>query len=178
MLERTTLARPYAKAIFEIAFATKNYEGWHELLKVLCFVVQDLRVIALLRDRTIPLQEVINFFLEICQKFLDESGRNFITILALHHRLEVLPEIMRLYKEMYAERTGMVEVEFVSPVMISEDEKTSFKKMLGKYLAKTVTMHCKVDKELLGGFLARAGNYVIDGSVRGYLANLKSSIGD
>ncbi len=178
MLERTTLARPYAKAIFEIAFATKNYEKWYELLRVLCFAVEDLRVISLLRDRTIPLQEIINFFLEICQKFLDEPGQNLITVLALHRRLEALPEIMRLYKEMYAERTGTIEVEFLSPVMISEDEEASFRRILGKYLSKTVTMHCKVDKELLGGFLARAGNYVIDGSVRGYLANLKSSIGD
>jgi len=178
MLERTTLARPYAKALLEIAFAAKSYEKWNEALKNLCLIVEDAQVKSLLKDRTISLQKVADFFLELCQSFSDEKLRNFINILVFHRRVDVLPEITSLYQQMYAEKEHVVEVEFASPIVINEIEQENFKKMFGKYLSKTVKMRCKIDKELLGGFFARAGNYVIDGSIRGYLTTLKESIGD
>jgi F-type H+-transporting ATPase subunit delta len=180
MLVQLTLARPYAKAILAIALATKSYEKWDELLKFLCIIVADVSVITLLKDRTIPVQKVADFFLALCQacgQCLDESQRNFITVLACNRRLEVLPQITYLYQQMYLEKEQMVDVEFTSSIALSEDQKAGFKKVLEQYFSKTVNMHCKIDKELLGGFLARAGNYVIDGSVRSYLTSLEKSIG-
>ena len=178
MLERTTLARPYAKALLEIAIASKSYEKWAEILKTLCLIVENQQISVLLKDRTIPLQKVADIFLALCQDFLDDKGRAFVTLLVFHRRLEVLPEIIDLYQKMYADKEKIIEVEFRSSIGITETEQESFKRLFEKYLSKTIKMHCIVDNELLGGFVARAGNYVIDGSVRGYLTNLKESIGD
>lgn len=178
MLERATLARPYAKAIFEVASKSNTQAKWHSYLQVLNLIAQNSKVINLLKDRTIPLQRVANMFLEFSQNHLDEQGKNLITLLIFHRRMEVLPEISALYKALWEERENRVEVELSSSVKLDTNEQNYLKEQIGKYLSKTVNLQCKVDKDLLGGFLARAGNYVIDGSILGYLTNLKEQMGD
>ena len=80
MFEKTTLARPYAKAVFEIAKATHNYEVWSKRLSVLSVIAKDPRVIFLLRDQTVSTKKTADFFLKVSEKILDKPVRNFIAI--------------------------------------------------------------------------------------------------
>jgi len=178
MSDRRTLARPYAKAIFEIARSSKDYQKWSRLLQVLDLIASNKQVKILLRDKTLAAERIIKFFLEVCGKFLDEPAKNLVSILAYRRRLEVLPEIAALFQEMRNEAENTIEVEFASSIAIDENEKEKFKKILENTFSRSVTMKCVVDKSLFGGFLARAGNYVIDNSLKGFLTELKLAIGE
>jgi F-type H+-transporting ATPase subunit delta len=177
MAEKRTLARPYAKAIFEIAEATKTYEKWSQSLKLLALVAANKEMIPIVRDKTISSEVLAQLFLDVCQNYLDESSRNLVTILALKKRMDVLPEIASLFEEMRSGAENTVNVVFSTFIAIDEKEKAEYEKMLGNRLSRIVQMHCEVDKQLLGGYLAKAGNYVIDGSIRGLLTNLKVTMG-
>ena len=177
MAEKRTLARPYAKAIFEIAEVTKTYEKWSQSLKLLALVVTNKEMVPMIRDKTVSSQVIAQLFLDVCQNYLDEPSRNLVTILALKKRMDILPEIASLFEEMCSDAENTVNVVLSTSIAIGEREKAEYEKMLGNRLSRTVQMHCEVDKQLLGGYLAKAGNYVIDGSLRGLLANLKVTMG-
>ena len=182
MAEKMTIARPYAKAAFEYAMESKAIAEWADALLILATVVKNEQVLALLREDAISVEDMVELFLAICKRTVGngllEPLRNFILLLAKRKRLVLLPEIQKHYKKMQLDAENRVEVKFKSAVSLNETEQNAYKKVLEKYLSRTVIMQSEVDPRILGGFSARAGNVVIDGSILGSLTNLKAVMGD
>lgn len=178
MTEKMTIARPYAKAVFECATESQKIAEWAEALWVLSAVAKDKQVNTLLREDAISLQEIVELFLAVCKSSLGEPLYNFIVLLAQRKRLKILPEIELLYKKLQLDADNRIEVQFEAPVSLDKSQEEAYQKLLEKYFARKVTMACAINTSLLGGFLAKAGNFVIDGSIRGSLTNLKMAMGD
>ena len=98
MTERTTLARPYAEAVFRLASEHKALKPWSEMLQLAVAVMQDPQVAALAENPRVPRARFVEFFLDVCGKRLDKDGANFIRLLSENHRLPLLPEIVALYE--------------------------------------------------------------------------------
>ncbi len=178
MAEKATLARPYARAVFELAEETRTFSEWSHVLERLSRVIQDPAVLELIKDRAIPSEQLVQFFSEVCAGSFNDRVKNFVAVLILHRRLEVLPDISTMYQALCAEAEKTVNVQLFSSVPLDENEQEKFRQFLEKRLARTVKMQCEIDKGLLGGFVAKAGNYVLDGSVRGFLMSLKAAMGE
>ncbi len=178
MIEKATLARPYAKAVFEIAAGEKAYKKWSLALQALEMVAKNKQVLLMVRNKTVPVQAIAAFFLEVCHPYVDRTIHHFVRVLANARRLEVLPEIRGLYETMRQAAEQRVEVEISTPIILDDRQKIEFTKMLEKHFDKTVSVRYSLDENLLGGFRAVAGNYVIDGSLRGHLNKLKKAMGD
>lgn len=178
MAEKMTIARPYAKAVFEYATESQKITAWAEALWVLSEISKDKQVNALLREDAISLQDLVELFLSICKGNLGEPLHHFILLLAQKKRLKILPEIELLYKQMKLDAENKIEVQFESPVSLDAYQQEAYQKILGEYFGRKVAMVNAINTNLLGGFFAKAGNFVIDGSIRGSLTNLKMAMGD
>jgi F-type H+-transporting ATPase subunit delta len=187
MAEKTTLARPYAKAVFEFADQaasaekSKTFEKWSQVLGVLSEIASDARVKPLLKDSSITASDMADFFKSVSEKVLDIYAQNFVSELAQRKRLEVLPEIKALYEEMRADAEQTAELQLLTAIPLNEQEKQLYIKKLSKFphlKNRKINMHCETDQNLLGGYIATGGNFVIDGSVRHFLTHLKETKGD
>jgi F-type H+-transporting ATPase subunit delta len=188
MIERKTLARPYAKAVFELATENNNTQTWTEVLRILEQIVKDERVLKLLTDTRINTETLSGFLGEVLQasikktalgKSLDNKWvENFLSILAYRKRLEILPEIRHLYEEYLQAAEHRIDVQLHAPIALDLSQKAKYQEMFEKYFSRTVNLQCSIDNSLLGGFIARAGNFVMDASVRGNLFKLKQELTD
>lgn len=179
MAEKRTLARPYAKAVFEIAEESQSLQSWSAALNILSIAIQNDSVIELLKNEAIDLEKIVLFLNDICQGNLDKTTlQNFIRILALKKRLPVLPEIAILYEAMRNEAQKIIPVQVTASHTLNDTQKETIEKHLSQYFQCSLKMDFEINPQLLGGFIARAGNYVIDNSVRGFLGNLKIAMGD
>lgn len=186
MIERKTLARPYAKAIFELATKSHGTQVWAEVLCVLAQIAQDGRVLTLLKDANLNTKTLGDFFMEIFQASIqkDVLGKsldykqisNFLSVLAFRKRLELLPEIQVIYEEYYQAAEGRINVQLKAPVSLDAHQKEKYQSVLEKYFSRKISLECVVDKSLLGGFIARAGNFVMNASVRENLSKLKQEL--
>lgn len=176
MIEKATQARPYAKAVFALAEQGQSHEKWAKNLKALSFIVMKTR--DLLKARSILFYEIQPFFLEtILPQISDSFFKNFLLVLAENKRLSVLPEIAVLYESMWMVSRNTIQVDFFTPTAIEKKQQEKYKKLLEKQFSKTAEMAYHVDENLLGGFWAKAGNNVINGSVPGFLTDLKVAMG-
>jgi F-type H+-transporting ATPase subunit delta len=107
---------------------------------------------------------------------LDEDGRNFISLLAQNRRLGFLPEIAALFEQMKAEVENAVDVEVIAASALSADQETRYAAALQKKLGRQVRLHTRVDGSLLGGAVLKAGDLVIDGSLKGRLDRLATEL--
>ncbi len=176
MSELTTLARPYAKAAFEIALDQKNLSGWSEMLGFLSLVSKDAAIATLLDSPSITREKVATAVLSVAKEQLNDHGCNFVRQLAANGRLELLPEILALFEMHKADYEKTVEVELTSAIKLTEQQLTEFSNRLESKLGRKVNINCHIDLNVMGGLIIRAGDLVIDASIRGKLNELADSL--
>ncbi len=176
MAERTTTARPYAKAIFALARQGNRLADTSAALIRGAETVTDPRVHALLGSPHVTAPQLAELVSGVVGDKLDEHGRNFISLLAANRRLGFLPEIAALFEQMKAEVENAVEVEVTSATALSADQESRYAAALQKKLGRSVRLQTKVDQNLLGGAVLKAGDLVIDGSIKGRLERLATEL--
>jgi F-type H+-transporting ATPase subunit delta len=172
MAERITTARPYAKAIFALARKTNTLAQVGATLTRAAEVVADPRVRALLGSPRMTPTQLAEFVTGVVGDGLDEYGRNFVSLLAQNRRLGFLPEIAALFEQMKADVENAVDVEVVAATALTPDQESRYAAALQKKLGRSVRLHTRVDGSLLGGAVLKAGDLVIDGSIKGRLERL------
>ncbi|WP_462380391.1 F0F1 ATP synthase subunit delta [Pseudomonas sp. Marseille-QA0892] len=176
MAELTTLARPYAKAAFEHAQANQQMAPWSDMLALAAAVSQDDTVQRMLKAPRLTSTEKASAFIEVCGDALNAQVRNFIQVLAENERLLLLPEIAALFELYKSEREKSVDVEVTSAFALSAEQQDKLAKVLSARLSREVRLHAAEDPALIGGVVIRAGDLVIDGSVRGKIAKLAEAL--
>lgn len=172
MSELATLARPYAAAVFKRSLETGTTEKWSKSLAFISVVLNDKEISAAVNNPKVSKERLSALILDICQGQVDEEGANFLKLLVQNNRLTLAPTIAGLFEALKAESEGYVDVEVATAYAFSKEEKQSFTSTLEKTLSKKVHMNVTVDKSLIGGVLVRAGDRVIDGSVKGQFQQL------
>ena len=172
MADKSTIARPYAKAAFEEARDHERLGPWSDALRTAAAVVGDSRVEQLLGNPRITPQELATLVIEIAGPQLGEEGRNFVRTLADNRRLALLPEIAALFDELKAEAEGIVDVTVTSAAPLDDAQRGKLAAALERRLGRSVRLHCVTDPALIGGAVLRAGDLVIDGSLRARLERI------
>ncbi len=176
MSELSTLARPYAEAIFKRALESKSATEWSDMLSFLSVVIQDQEMKTVISNPKVGQEQLTSLVLEICQDQFNEEGVNLLKLLIQNERLILAPEISELYESFKAEHEGYVDVEVFSAYALTKEDQKKFATTLKNKLNKNVNITTSIDKSLIGGFLARAGDKVIDGSIKGRLQQLAKKL--
>ena len=176
MAEKTTIARPYAKAAFESARAHKNFDRWSDTLAVAASVVRDERVAKLLTNPRVKPADLINLIAEAAGGAIDQHIRNFLVTLAENRRLGLLPEIAAMFELLRAETENVADVQVVSAAPLNDAQRERLAAALKNRLRRDVRLHCEVDASLIGGAIVRSGDFVIDGSLKARLERLAGAM--
>jgi F-type H+-transporting ATPase subunit delta len=176
MAESSTLARPYARAAFEYAREHDALAQWSEQLATAAAVAADSGLQAVLDNPSLTAEQQARTVIEVCGDALGAEARNFISILATNKRLALLPEIYQQFARFKANLEKSVDVEVVSAFDLDEATSDRLAQVLSRKLEREVKVSTTTDRDLLGGVLIRAGDMVIDGSVRGRLNKLAEAL--
>lgn len=171
MSEFITVARPYAKAAFDFAVEHQSVERWQQMLAFAAVVTRNEQISELLSGAVAP-ETLSNMFIAVCGDQLDEYGQNFIHIMTENGRLLALPAVLQQFIELRASLESTVEVDVLSASGLSNEQQAKIVAAMEKRLSRKVKLNCKIDKSVLAGIIVRAGDMVIDGSVRGHLERL------
>ncbi|GAA0812373.1 F0F1 ATP synthase subunit delta [Colwellia sp. D2M02] len=175
MSELTTVARPYAKAAFDFAVEAKALDSWVDQLTFAAEVAKDDTVKGYLSGGT-SVELAQTLFLNVCGEQVDSQGQNFLKLLAENERLLVLPQILEQFLALKAEFEQEVTVDVTSAVDVTAEQKTTLSAALEKRLARKVKLNCFVDAGIVSGLIIKAGDMVIDGSIKGKLSRLATTL--
>jgi F-type H+-transporting ATPase subunit delta len=180
MSDNTTIARPYAKAVFQYALAHKQLADWSATLSNLAQIVLNADVLRFITNpaSTAELQKqlIMTVFSPAKQRASISSVENFVSLLAANKRLLLLPDICTQFEMLRAEQEKTLTVNVTSFAPLSGTQEAQLIKRLSHRLQRQVTLEVNIDEALLGGAVIRAGDLVIDGSVRGKLTKLGTDL--
>ena len=176
MSDCTTIARPYAKAIFELALSQKHLLQWSGYLKILAQVALAPQAAQFIANPASTVEQHIELLQAACTSIQDEALNNLIALLATNKRLMLLPQIAVLYEAHRAEQEKTLDVQVNSFSDLSKAQQEQLIKSLSDRLQRRVALKITIDPTLLGGAIIQAGDLVIDGSVRGKLNKLSTGL--
>ncbi|MBU1191010.1 MAG: F0F1 ATP synthase subunit delta [Gammaproteobacteria bacterium] len=176
MAESTTIARPYAQAAFKLAQQKQALPAWTEMLGLAAVVAADAGMRKLLDNPRVTPEQVAELFVDICGERLNDDGRNMLRLLAERRRLALLPEIFGLYEQFKNEAEGAITAQLITAFPATDAQKQTIAAALKQRFGRDVQLEYVTDPSLMGGAVVRAGDLVIDGSVRGKLTRLGTAL--
>ncbi len=172
MAEISTIARPYATAVFNFANESKGLSNWSDTLVLLSAVIQDEHIKSIIEDSKVLDSDREDLILNVCKGKLDENGSNFVKLLVENKRLLILPDISQFFAELKADAEGSIEAEIIMAEKPNQKTVDDLLKSLEKKFNKKIEGKVVIDKNIIGGTKIVVGDSVIDASVRAQLDNL------
>jgi F-type H+-transporting ATPase subunit delta len=176
MAELSTLARPYAKAAFQFAQSSDQLQAWSEQLALSAAIVSDATVAKVLDAPSYTAAQLADTIIGVAGDSLSPDVQNFVGVVAENKRLGLLPEISSLFEQFKANQEQSVDIELISAFSLGDDTQQKLSAALASRLERTVNVSTTLDASIIGGVLIRAGDTVIDGSVRGRLQKLAEAM--
>lgn len=176
MAELSTLARPYAKATFNAALDSQALAAWSQQLATLAVISEQAEVEDLIASPALSASDKAAALKNIAGDAIGDGVISLIDVLAENRRLSLLSDIRAQYEALKAEHEKSVDVLVTSAFSLSDSEQQKLTEKLTAKLGRTVNLSVEIDAALIGGVLIKAGDLVIDGSVRGKLAKLADAM--
>jgi F-type H+-transporting ATPase subunit delta len=176
MAETTTIARPYAEAIFNVADASGKLSDWERRLTTMANIAANPDMRDTVGNPNFSAEQVYGIFASLCGDALHAEAQNLVRVLIENRRLTVLPEIKEIFDDLKRAREGQVEAHVTSAFPMDAAQVASLVTDLEARFKRKVQPILSVDSELIGGVRVRVGDEVIDASVRGKLAAMATAL--
>lgn len=173
MSQATTLARPYARALFLLAQEAGSLKDFSEAVAFSAHAVSVPRVADLFGDPRVSQAQLLDL---LSHPEAPASVRTFFAVLSENGRLALLPEIYALFAQLRAESEQVLKATITSAEPLSVESLQALTAALKKRFGAEVEVQTAVDASLIGGAVIDAGTVVIDGSIRNKLARLSASL--
>ncbi|MBI3188666.1 MAG: F0F1 ATP synthase subunit delta [Gammaproteobacteria bacterium] len=176
MSDLITAARPYARAVFELAQSESSFAVWSDALGLMSALVTHANMREMLDSPKIGADKKAQLLIDVCDGKLKPAQQNLLRMLAENGRFALLPDISALYEMMRAEAESKIEAKVKSAHPLSDAQQQSIIAALKKKLGRDITLVTEIDATLIGGVVIRAGDLVIDGSAQAKLASLGQAL--
>ena len=174
MAEIGAIARPYARALFELAKDSEQLSEWSGALELAGTVADSEAFRGLLSSPTVERATTVDVLIDICRQADSQkmsalgdqkSLTNLFRLLAENRRLSALVEISVQFEQLKADVENILDVVMTSALPVSEEQQTKLRNALKNRLGREVNLRCELDESLIGGARLKANDLVIDGTV-------------
>ena len=176
MADLSTLARPYAKAVFELASESGKLQDWSAQLAAIAGAVADPQLAQLIGHPALTKADLADIFGKALAKQLGKEAQAFLKLLVENGRLRSAGFVAGQYEQLRAEAESRVDVEITSAVAVEKGQQDTLAGAIKKRLNRDVAVQWHTEPALIAGAIIRAGDLVIDGSVRGELERLQTAL--
>ena len=171
------IATRYANALMELA-AEKNVlqqvaDDMELVFKGIAYS-KELRTI--LKSPVIKTEKKESILNEIFKGKISDVSANFLQFVVKKNREDLIYDILKRFKELYFSRINLVEAQVTSSVELTEQQKDQLQNSLEQYTQKDVTSSFSIDDSIIGGFVVKINDTVLDSSVKQQLSKLRKKL--
>jgi len=168
-------AKRHAQAVFKIALEKNEVEKWRSELKTVASILGDPQILAILENPKIHFGEKKSL-VDKCLAGLSTLTINFAYFMVERQRLPILSNVVEEFESMADAHQGLEHARVTTAISVDDKEKNVLSDRLAAMTQKKVILTTEVDPAILGGFVARIGDKLIDGSTRAKLEALKAKL--
>ena len=168
-------AKRHAQAVFQIALEEGQLEGWRSDLREIASTLSDLNLRGLLENPKVPFSEKAEL-VKRCLSGIRGLALNLVYLLIVKRRLRMLEAIVSEYERLVDAHRGLEHAEVITAVELDEVTRKHIEERLAQLTGRKVVLFTKVDPKIIGGMVARVGDWLIDGSLKAKLTGLRERL--
>lgn len=176
MARRSSTARRYAEAAFEVAMRDGTLERWRAELESAAELAGDRRALATLANPAISIEKRDGAVRELLSDRVSQPVMNLLQLMLRRGRIEELPRVAAEFRRLDDERQGIVHATVTAATELTQDEIRELTTRLERSTGGRIALEVEIDPSLLGGLVVRVGDRMIDGSIRGRLERLRNQL--
>ena len=177
MSDFTTAARPYANAVYDLAKETGALDSWSDALSNLAAVIADEAMQKLLSSPDTGAQEKSDLIIQILGDRLTEQQQNLVKLMAENGRLMSMSNVLDQFEVARAKAENKIDAEVISAFELTAEQTDELANTLKNKLGCEITLTTSIDESLIGGVVIKAGDTIIDASMKSQLDSLAISLG-
>jgi len=168
-------AKRHAQAVFQIALEENQLEGWRSDLREIASTLSDPNLRGLLENPKVPFSEKAEL-VKRCLSGIRGLALNLVYLLIVKRRLRMLEAIVSEYERLVDAHRGLEHAEVITAVELDEVTRKHIEERLAQLTGRKVVLFTKVDPKIIGGMVARVGDWLIDGSLKAKLTGLRERL--
>lgn len=176
MAELSTVARPYAEALFAAAKGEGSLDAWLARLERLAAVAAHPQVAAVVADPKLGDDQVHELITSLLGEKLPPAGDNFLRLVIENNRLAALGEIARQFRLLKNEAEGVADCLIESAFALSDAQVQDLLAALTRKFGLKLKPEVRVNPELIGGVRVQVGDHVLDTSVKTRLEQMHAAL--
>jgi len=176
MANFTTAARPYANAVYDLASQSNNLDSWGDALANLANVVNNAQFAEMLSNPDLGRQQKGELVIQVMGDNLNQQQQNLVKLMAENGRLVLMSDVLEQFEVARAKADNKIEAEVVSAFELSAEQQDELVNTLKNKLGCDVTLTTTIDESLIGGVVIKAGDTIIDASMKSQLDSLALSL--
>ena len=177
MADYTTAARPYARAVYTLAKENNSVDSWGEALNLMAAVASDATMQEVLDNPQLSKEKKAELMIQVLGDKASQQQQNLVKLMAENGRLKAVKEVADQFEVYRAEAEGKVDAEVISAFALSGEQEQAITDMLKRKLGREVSITTSTDESLSGGVVIKAGDTIIDGSMKSQLESLALNLG-
>jgi F-type H+-transporting ATPase subunit delta len=174
-MRRISSGKRYAQASFELALERNELESWQAGLKKIAELAKDEELMALLLNPRLPF-DAKKSLLQAKLGGINPLAYNLTLLLVSKGLLRISGDISQQYNDLLYAHRGIERAKVTTAVPLGDEESEMVSHRLGEIVERKVVIDAQVDSSIIGGFIARIGDTLIDGSIQEKLETLKRSL--
>jgi len=177
MSDFTTAARPYANAVYDTARENNALDSWSDALANLANVISDSQMSELLDNPELGKIQKGELVVQVLGDKLTEQQQNLVKLMAENGRLKLMPDVVEQFEVARAKAENKIDAEVISAFELTAEQTNELVNTLKNKLGCDITLTTTIDKSLIGGVVIKAGDTIIDASMKSQLDSLALSLG-
>ena len=174
-MKNTSSSNRYSDAIFEIASQDDNLSEWGDFLNELSEIFKDRKIQKFFLDPKINNNDKVALISESNIQ-TDQKKINFLKLMIEKNRLFLIDRIYSRYKKLIDLNNGVKRAEIITAFELTETQLNQINDKLSNMTKTKVIGNNVIDKTILGGFIAKFDDQMLDMSTKGKLSELKDKI--
>lgn len=171
-------AKRYAEAIFELARDTNAFDAWQRDLAVMSQLVTDPVGRRFFSNPKIDTDQKRQVAERILTARVQPAAFNLARLLIERGRFAEVDRIEQAFIALMRDYQGVAVADVTTAVPLDEAAAAAVSRQLGALVGKRIELRAHVDPSIIGGLVARVGDYLIDGSVTGQLGRLRARLAE
>ncbi|WP_425619670.1 F0F1 ATP synthase subunit delta [Buchnera aphidicola] len=170
-----TIARPYAKAIFEIAIQKNNITEWKNIL-IFINQIASIKKVKSFLSGGLSSKDLSLIFIKISHDIINEDAKNLIQLLAENQRLNILNNILKQFLKLETDYQNILIVTLITAFALQEKNIIEIQKILENVFLKKIKLLLKINPEIIGGIIVYIDDTVFDFSIQNSLKQLSEKL--
>jgi F-type H+-transporting ATPase subunit delta len=176
MARRTTAARRYADAAFQMAREERALDRWERELSLLRDLLRDPQLKAVADHPAIPYAAKERIIRAAAEKEIAREPLELVLLMIRRGRPRGIEPMVDRFDELLRRARGISKAEIRSALPLEDGERSSIVTRLGELTGDKIQTSEEVDESLIGGVAVRIGDTLYDASVRSRLERLRARL--